>query len=214
MIRIEEWNPKDIELENNAEIAVKNYKDNLVITAGPGAGKTELLAQKASFLLETNTCPSTKKILAISFKVDSAENLKERVEKRVGKELAKRFDSMTFDAFSKGMMDRFYKGIPEKYRPKKEYWINDKYRVDENEAIKYEDSKLTYKDIQNISLINFDFFNLFKEKQKTYEKYKLQYLSKVIYDKKVLKSEESELTFSIIMELQQQKTPTIIQVLI
>ena len=58
-------------LEGNADLVVKGDK-NYLVTAGPGAGKTELLAQKACYLLETNTCKSPKKILAISFKRDAA----------------------------------------------------------------------------------------------------------------------------------------------
>ena len=43
------WNPKgDIILEAAAEKAVKINK-NVLVVAGPGAGKTELLAQKQIF---------------------------------------------------------------------------------------------------------------------------------------------------------------------
>ncbi|MCW0599634.1 ATP-dependent helicase, partial [Clostridioides difficile] len=90
---------------------------------GPGAGKTELLAQRACFLLETNTCKYPKKILAISFKKDAADNLKERVELRCGKELALRFESKTYDAFAKEIVDRFRNSLDEKYRPLNNYNI-------------------------------------------------------------------------------------------
>ena len=98
---VDEWIPADgFVLEPNALDTVKSEQNTLVI-AGPGAGKTELLAQRACFLLETNQCPYPKKILAISFKRDAAYNLKERVLKRCGSDLAVRFESMTFDAFAK-----------------------------------------------------------------------------------------------------------------
>jgi superfamily I DNA/RNA helicase len=45
--------------------------------------------------------------LAISFKVDASSNLKERVKRRCGSELAVRFDSHTFHAFAKRIIDRF-----------------------------------------------------------------------------------------------------------
>jgi superfamily I DNA/RNA helicase len=45
--------------------------------------------------------------LAISFKVDASKNLKERVQRRCGMELAARFDSHTFHAFAKRIIDRF-----------------------------------------------------------------------------------------------------------
>jgi DNA helicase-2/ATP-dependent DNA helicase PcrA len=115
-IDIEKWEPSDsMILEDNALIAAKSDYNTLVV-AGPGAGKTELLAQRASFLLETNECVYPKRILAISFKRDAAYNLKNRVEKRCGENLSKRFDSLTFDAFSKLILDQFYRGLPKGYK--------------------------------------------------------------------------------------------------
>ena len=70
-------------------------------------GKTEMLAQRADFLFRTGTCRYPKRILAISFKVDASTNLKERVKRRCGSELASRFDSYTFHAFAKRIIDRF-----------------------------------------------------------------------------------------------------------
>lgn len=91
----EKWVPCDnIILESGAEHAIRSDSHVLVI-AGPGAGKTELLAQKAAYLLQTNQCKDPRKILAISFKTDAAQNLKERVEKRCGVEAKHRFVSMT-----------------------------------------------------------------------------------------------------------------------
>jgi superfamily I DNA/RNA helicase len=45
--------------------------------------------------------------LAISFKVDASRNLKERVVRRCGSTMASRFDSYTFHAFAKHLIDRF-----------------------------------------------------------------------------------------------------------
>src|SRR5690625_3258241 len=117
-----EWKPEGIVLEDRA-LQVVTANKNLLVAAGPGAGKTELLAQKASFLLQTNTCSDPRKILAISFKTDAKSNLAERVEKRCGKELSQRFDSMTFDGFAKRLVDQFRTAIPEKYRPSSNYGI-------------------------------------------------------------------------------------------
>lgn len=108
MIKADEWSPADnLKLEPNALIAAKEIERNLALTAGPGAGKTEMLAQRADFLLRTGTCRYPKRILAISFKVDASFNLKARVRKRCGFELAARFDSHTFHAFAKRVIDRF-----------------------------------------------------------------------------------------------------------
>ncbi|MDM1009503.1 ATP-dependent helicase [Clostridium perfringens] len=119
----EDWCPAaGFRLEVEAMDTVINDKNTLVV-AGPGAGKTELLAQRACFLLETNTCRYPKKILAISFKKDAADNLKERVELRCGKELASRFESKTYDAFAKEIVDRFKNSLDESYRPSNNYNI-------------------------------------------------------------------------------------------
>ncbi|MDX5795368.1 ATP-dependent helicase [Clostridioides difficile] len=119
----EDWSPAaGFRLEVEAMNTVINDKNTLVV-AGPGAGKTELLAQRACFLLETNTCRYPKKILAISFKKDAAENLKERLELRCGKELASRFESKTYDAFAKEIVDRFRNSLDEAYRPLNNYNI-------------------------------------------------------------------------------------------
>jgi superfamily I DNA/RNA helicase len=61
------------------------------------------------------------RILAISFKRDAARNLAERVGKRCPPEQARRFNSYTFDAFAKGLVDRFRAAIPDPYRPPKDY---------------------------------------------------------------------------------------------
>ena len=70
MIAVDAWLPSDgLTLEPNALRAAKEQARCLALTAGPGAGKTEMLAQRADFLLRTGTCRYPKRILAISFKV-------------------------------------------------------------------------------------------------------------------------------------------------
>src|SRR5471030_357249 len=108
MIRVDRWSPSDgLSLEPNALSAAMEIGRSLALTAGPGAGKTEMLAQRADFLLRTATCRYPKRILAISFKVDASQNLKVRVIKRCGPELASRLDSHTFHAFAKRIIDHF-----------------------------------------------------------------------------------------------------------
>lgn len=126
MVTINEWQPADgFVLEKAALEAVKDLNNSLII-AGPGAGKTELLAQKACCLLETNSCVNPKKIIAISFKKDAAANLKERVSIRLDSKLENRFTSQTFDSFAKSILDRFLFALPEEYRPHTNYEIVDK----------------------------------------------------------------------------------------
>lgn len=103
-------------------VVTSNY--NALVVAGPGAGKTEMLAQRASFLLETGICSPPHRILAISFKRDAAKNLKDRVDRRCGPQEARRFESYTFDAWAKSILDRFRLALPAEIRPTADYVID------------------------------------------------------------------------------------------
>lgn len=186
----EEWVPADgFVLEPNALDTVKSEENTLVI-AGPGAGKTELLAQRACFLLETNTCPYPKRILAISFKRDAAYNLKERVVKRCGSDMALRFESMTFDAFAKNIVDRFHKGLPEDYSINNEYEIifGERDILDAYEGID-RNYRSTYDDKQILD----DYYNTLPLSRKS-----IHYR---VWEQQLKKGRKSFLTFKMVMRL-------------
>ena len=131
IVHPDKWLPCDgITLEEAANAAVRCSDRHVLVIAGPGAGKTELLAQKAAFLFQTNQCRDPQRILAISFKTDAAENLKERVEQRCGAEIKGRFVSMTYDAFAKSILDHFMYALPESLRPLPDYLVNDNDTID------------------------------------------------------------------------------------
>jgi len=117
----QDWSLVGIKSIESAGLDAITSEGNGLVVAGPGAGKTELLAQRACFLLQTAACAEPYRILAISFKRDSAKNLQKRVALRCGPVLARRFDSMTFDAFAKGMVDRFRSALPQKAKLQEEY---------------------------------------------------------------------------------------------
>lgn len=110
------WQPQGIDGLEAAALNALKAQGNVLVTAGAGAGKSEFLAQKAAYLLQTGLCPAPQKILAISFKKDAAENLKERIQLRCEPALAKRFDSLTFDGFTKRLYEQFYKAVPADYK--------------------------------------------------------------------------------------------------
>ncbi|VEB34479.1 DNA dependent ATPase I and helicase II [Legionella sainthelensi] len=113
----EQWKPsKEFLSSNLLERIIRENLNNLAILAGPGAGKTEILAQRASFLLQTGTCRTPQKILALSFKNDATANIQKRVVLRCGQELSRRFDSFTFDSFFISLVRRFITLLPD--------WIN------------------------------------------------------------------------------------------
>jgi superfamily I DNA/RNA helicase len=125
MIRVAaaDWRPSGIDdLEPEVWCALRQPGCACVV-AGPGAGKTEFLAQRAVYLLETGLCAPPRRVLAISFKSDAAENLAARVRKRCPSALSARFVSLTFDAFTKNLVDRFLLAIPAVWRPTRPYEI-------------------------------------------------------------------------------------------
>ena len=136
LVHPDEWRPQGVdELEPRAWEALREVDQSVLVTAGAGAGKTEFLAQKAAYLLQTGLCRPPKRILAISFKRDAARNLAARVESRCPAEQARRFSSFTFDAFAKGLLDRFRAAVPELMRPPAGYRIVMPHRNDYNEFL-------------------------------------------------------------------------------
>ena len=108
MIKPEAWVPVEgLTLEPNARSAATKLDRCVVVAAGPGAGKTELPHSARDFLFRTGACRYPRRILAISFKVDAARNLRARVRTRSGGQYAARFDSFTFHAFAKRLVDNY-----------------------------------------------------------------------------------------------------------
>ena len=122
-IKPDEWTPSQGILMDGKALEIVKANTTMSILAGPGAGKTELLAQRASYLLTTGLCPPPQKILAIAFKVDAARNLHDRVAERCDVLKAQRFESLTLDAFAKKLVDQFLEALPEHIRPTPNYQI-------------------------------------------------------------------------------------------
>jgi superfamily I DNA/RNA helicase len=121
MMNPDDWRPHGIEdLEPAAWDALR--AGTASVAAGPGAGKSEFLAQRAGYLLETGICRPPQQILAISFKRAAAANLRDRVQARLP-EHAHRFTSMTFDAFTKSIVDRFLGLLPSEWALNADYKI-------------------------------------------------------------------------------------------
>ncbi|WP_292176455.1 ATP-dependent helicase [Brevundimonas sp.] len=123
LIRPEDWRPTGIDDLESAAWNALRHAGSACVVAGPGAGKTEFLAQRADYLLETGLCRAPHRVLAISFKSDAANNLAARVRKRCPPGFAYRFVSVTFDAFTKSLVDRFLNAIPADWRPTRPYEI-------------------------------------------------------------------------------------------
>lgn len=124
LVRPEDWRPSGIDDLEPAAWNALRHDGSACVVAGPGAGKTEFLAQRAVYLLETGICRAPYRVLAISFKTDAASNLASRVRQRCPPELADRFVSLTFDSFTKSLVDRFLNAIPVEWRPTRPYNID------------------------------------------------------------------------------------------
>lgn len=136
-IQTRDWTPQGIETLEPAAMEALGHSDvSVCVTASAGAGKTEFLAQKAAYLLQTGICRAPYRILAISFKRDAAKNLGERVRERCPDDMARRFDSMTFDAYTKTLVDRFGPAIPAPYTPSPAYQISFPGRRDWDEFLR------------------------------------------------------------------------------
>ncbi|MBT2474253.1 ATP-dependent helicase [Microbacterium sp. ISL-103] len=118
----DDWEPLGEGIDDLEEAAWEALKaSSASVAAGPGSGKSEFLAQRAGFLFKTGRCPYPQEILAISFKKSAASNLRDRVQKRLP-DYAPRFTSMTFDAFTKMIVDRFSALLPAP-------WTLDEYKI-------------------------------------------------------------------------------------
>jgi superfamily I DNA/RNA helicase len=123
LVRPEDWRPRGIDDLEPAAWNALRHTGSACVVAGPGAGKTEFLAQRAVYLVETGICRAPHRVLAISFKTDAASNLAPRVRQRCLPDLADRFVSLTFDSFTKSLVDRFLNAIPADWRPTRPYEI-------------------------------------------------------------------------------------------
>lgn len=144
MIKPTDWRPAGgLKLEPNALRAAREQTRSLALTAGPGAGKTEMLAQRADFLLRARLCPYPQRILAISFKVDASRNLKDRVRERCDPALAARLDSHTFHGFAKRLIDRFRPVLTGINELDADYTIGDK---------RYQRRQITFEDMVPLAI--------------------------------------------------------------
>lgn len=82
--------------------AVEYLDGPLLVLAGPGTGKTQLLSKKVEYILQnTDTDPSM--ILCITYTEAGAENMKERLRSMIG-QAADKVDIMTFHAFGQKIL--------------------------------------------------------------------------------------------------------------
>lgn len=100
------------ELKTRQKQAVDTIDGPLLVLAGPGTGKTQLLsARVANILLKTDTNPSN--IVCLTFTVNAANNMRERLRSMIGPNanqvVIKTFHSLAADIISNNP-EHFYAG--------------------------------------------------------------------------------------------------------
>lgn len=112
-----EFNKKLDELNTEQRLAVDHINGPVMVVAGPGTGKTQLLAMRvANILYQTDTLPSN--ILCLTFTEAAATNMVERLASIIGPD-AYKVEIDTFHGFGSSIIGRygeyFYNGAT--YQP-------------------------------------------------------------------------------------------------
>ena len=96
-----------MELNERQKEAVEYLEGPLLVLAGPGTGKTQLLSEKVAYILKnTDTDPSN--ILCLTFTESGATNMRERLKKTIGKDALK-VNISTYHAFSQDILAKYGK---------------------------------------------------------------------------------------------------------
>ena len=102
-------------LSDRQQQAVKHTEGPLLLVAGPGSGKTRVMAHRLAYLVGVNNIPADR-ILAVTFTNKAARELKERCERLV--DFQKEFLQVrTFHGFCARVLrfDGDYVGIPREF---------------------------------------------------------------------------------------------------
>jgi len=96
------------------KLAIEHVHGPMLVLAGAGTGKTSVLVERIAWLIENNHA-APQEILAITFTDNGATEMRERVEKRLGRKTP--ISSATFNAYCQRILKRngkdFHVLIPE-----------------------------------------------------------------------------------------------------
>ncbi|MBQ3296135.1 ATP-dependent helicase [Candidatus Saccharibacteria bacterium] len=99
-------------LNENQKKAVEYLEGPLLVLAGPGTGKTQLLSSKVEYILK-NTDADPSNILCLTFTESGASNMRERLKSMIGKD-ATRVNIGTYHAFGQEILAH-YKNFSSEY---------------------------------------------------------------------------------------------------
>ncbi len=92
-------------LNKEQQEAVSYLEGPLLVLAGPGTGKTQLLSAKVAYILE-HTDANPENILCLTFTESGASNMRERLGSMVGR-AASNVHIYTYHAFGSNILDRY-----------------------------------------------------------------------------------------------------------
>lgn len=93
------------QLNDAQRLAVDHDAGPLIVLAGPGTGKTRVIIARLARLLESGAPPES--LLALTFSVKAAEQMRERLAGHIGLIPAQRLTISTFHAFGRQITRRF-----------------------------------------------------------------------------------------------------------
>jgi DNA helicase II / ATP-dependent DNA helicase PcrA len=126
------------ELNEQQKLAVDNIDGPLLVLAGPGTGKTQLLsARTANILTKTDTAASN--ILCLTFTESGAENMRERLTRFIGGD-AQKVHISTYHGFGSEIIAR-----------NSEYFIKTRLEKPVDELIRYQ---IISELVENMSYLN------------------------------------------------------------
>lgn len=99
-------------LNKEQQAAVDYLEGPLLVLAGPGTGKTQLLSAKVEYILK-NTDTNPENILCLTFTESGASNMRERLRTMVGQAAAS-VNIFTYHAFGSSILER-YKNYAENF---------------------------------------------------------------------------------------------------
>lgn len=92
-------------LNKEQQQAVEYLEGPLLVLAGPGTGKTQLLSAKVAYILQ-NVDVNPENILCLTFTEAGAENMRTRLQSMIGK-AALDVNIYTYHAFGSNILDRY-----------------------------------------------------------------------------------------------------------
>ncbi len=100
-----------MQLNENQKKAVEYLEGPLLVLAGPGTGKTQLLSQKVAYILK-NTDTNPENILCVTFTDSGAVNMRERLKTIIGND-ALRVNIGTYHVFGTDILAQYKNYSPD-----------------------------------------------------------------------------------------------------